>query len=279
MPDILAQTQTIVENSVVDVIINSTTNPPPDKPVLNTEYDWQLNVLKCLGYPTDKLPLASLLSHCYHLEGDYLVASPIFWQATHNDAIISIADDSLLTEEQALYWFNKVNQFLEEIDLSLVYHNKTTWLVKLAQQPAISSKPVMQIINQSLMPFLQALDPQLFWQKLVTELQMFFTAEAFNENLPINGLWFYGEGHFNINPKQAIFTDYPLFYNEFPEQFQRLSPSSQISRDAIILIKDYEKIDYLTPCLKGHSINWYWNNCAYHEKLSWWTKILQGFNR
>ena len=54
----------------------------------------------------------------------------------------------------------------------------------------LNAKPVHHLLNKSLMPELAQLDKTMYWQKFITESQMFFASNP-NQSL-VNGLWIWG---------------------------------------------------------------------------------------
>ena len=77
----------------MDVVINSECNAIPEerKPlVTRKEMHCLIFCFVLVMMPTDP-PLADLLRRYHNLDGDWLVLSPVHWQATHNDAMIVAA--------------------------------------------------------------------------------------------------------------------------------------------------------------------------------------------
>ncbi len=141
---------------------------------------------------------------CRHdnLEGRWLIASPIHWQATHNDAMITACYEDLdLSDEASRQWFAALADFLKYDNIKLHYHDAYTWLIQFEQSPPIHAKPVHTVLNQSMMQQLKTLDPTLFWSRFLTENQMFFSEHPLNKTregrYPINGVWIWGDEQLN----------------------------------------------------------------------------------
>lgn len=132
-------------------------------------------------------------------EGDWLVASPIYWQASHNDAMIVASGEALdLSEEESRCWFDAWALSLPADAFQLHYHDAYTWLIQAREAPPIHALPVQALLQQPMMSHLKALDATLFWSRVLTENQMLFSAHALNQaregRYPINGVWIWARG-------------------------------------------------------------------------------------
>lgn len=141
--------------------------------------------------------MAALID-CHSLNGDWIIATPIHWQATHNDAmIVALGDELQLTQDQAYAWFNVIAEFLAEVGISMHYHDCYRWLLSVDHKPTIISPSPYEIKHRSLMPFFAHMDPSHYWQGLLTEIQMFLSNHELNNKqtpFTINGLWLYHQG-------------------------------------------------------------------------------------
>ena len=109
------------------IIINSNCPSMPQhcKPLVSHN-NALLQLLACFDYDINTPPLADLLRTTHHLEGEWLILSPMHWEATHNDAMITAIGEELnLTDEQSNHWFNLYANFLAEESLLLKYHDAT----------------------------------------------------------------------------------------------------------------------------------------------------------
>ncbi|WP_131783399.1 hypothetical protein [Legionella gresilensis] len=270
----------------MDVILNDnnfSTAPQNSKPLI-TQGNFELNFLTTLGYESSQPPLGDLLRQYYNLEGEWLVASPISWQASHNDAFIVAANNDLeLSDEESHAWFKEVEQFLIEENFSMYYHSPNIWLIKVTNKPPLNSQPVHLIMHKSLMPFLEEMDNTFYWQRIFTELQMFLSNHNYNQqrlNKPtVNGLWFYGRGQFVLNSKKIIMTNDTQLRLAFSQQIKQLELNRPIDNKSILLLKNtnHRDIKQVTELLKNRPVNWFWNNTAYRTvKKYWWDKLWRG---
>src|SRR3990167_8472896 len=200
----------------MDVVMNaSQDNFPAGATTLNTQGDFWLNVLVQLGQDPMYTPLADFVRLYHHLdEGQWLLTSPIHWQVTHHDAMMTAFGDELhLDESVAHVWFAEISQFLAQDGLTLIDHSPYYWLLNAVGKAPLTSPNLPVIKHQSLMPILAELDSTMYWQRLLTELQMYLATHPLNTArdrvIPINGVWFWGGGHLRHSEAslRPIFTD------------------------------------------------------------------------
>lgn len=157
------------------VVLDAECNTVPDTVrMIPTQGDALSNVLVAMGYDPSHSPVAYLLKHYHNLAGDWAVVSPIHWEASHNDAMVSAYGAQLgLSEADSKLWYQSYADYLAEEGMSLHYHRADMWLLRIDGKPYLNAKPVHQLLNHSLMPELSALDITMYWQKFITESQMF----------------------------------------------------------------------------------------------------------
>jgi hypothetical protein len=268
---------------MIDVVVNAVRDDAPvgSKPLLNYS-SYYLNFLACLGFNPIHPPLADLLRLYHHLDGEWLIASPIHWQATHNDAMVIATGEALeLTEEESRLLFAEVTQFLTADDFSPIYHDAKTWLFKISTKPTISSASVDTMLHQSMMPVLKAMDSTLFWQRLITELQMYLSSHPFNQQrqnkLAVNGLWFWGNGEFRVTTNRKIVTDDEVLLANLSSlgQMSFLMPTA-IAKNDLVFVKYPQQIDLskIEDNTQKITARWFWNNMAYiKQKNHWWSRL------
>lgn len=261
----------------MDVVINSDCNSIPEQSIsLVSEGRAILNFLLSLGYDSINPPLADVLKRYHHLEGDWLILSPVYWQVTHNDAMIVATNKELQCDEkESKYWFKLYADYLAEESISLFYHDAETWLLHAANKPHITAKPVQQLINRSLMPELAQLDSTMYWQKFFTESQMFFASHS--DKSAINGVWVWGGAPLLSKKPMVVCADEQLISiaKICVDNATLYNPSLSLNQYSILLISH---LDVLSKEhqeeLKKMSVRWYWNNSAYIlRKLPWLTRL------
>ena len=119
---------------IVDIIINADLERKPASSIDIIHYsNYYSNILACLAYDIDSPPLADLLRSYYGLEGAWLVATPIHWQATHNDALLRASAPNLkLSAHESCAWFEAFKEFIAVDGIESYYHNAHTWLINFA---------------------------------------------------------------------------------------------------------------------------------------------------
>lgn len=264
----------------LDIIVNDVINEMPlkSKPLI-TQGSALLNLLCSLDYEPAAAPLGELLALYQELNADdWLVVTPVHWEATHNDAMIETqGPDLLLSEEESHGYFNTVKNFLKQDELILYYYNAYTWLVKVNNKPRLTSKPPHFLLNQSLMPIFSQLSDQSYWQKLLTELQMLLSSHPINQqriNQPsVNGLWFYGGGKFILPTNKTILTDDEQLMDCFPDRVKRINFNEPLKNNTVIFIQDSGNL--ALDVLSRYPVRWFWNNTAYSmPKKRWWQRAI-----
>lgn len=251
------------------------------KSILKSSGSYYTNVLMRLGFEESNPPVADLLRQYHHLEGEWIIASPIHWEATHNDAMITSVGSALSLNQEAHALYLKVADFLNHYGFESFYHDPTTWLFRIDNQPSIQTSSIYFLLHQSIQSTLMQLDSSLFWQRLITELQMLFSAPLeyqLNENERVNGVWFWGNGLFQSNFSFDIFTDDEVLLNLTSPQLsiQPFSTDLDFKKNCLICIKYPEKLElsWLEDKVKKNKVDWYWNNVAYSQASSqWWSRL------
>lgn len=259
------------------IIIDSINKNAPNNAKLLPNYkNYLLNILVNLGYNFDTPPVADLLKNLHGLEGEWLVVSPVNWQATHNDSmLVAAGHDFLLNSEQSTYLFNKFSEFASCEGMSLFMHDATTWLMNVKNKPPLRSRPVYSILHNSLISELENLDESMYWQKFITMGQMLLNNLCLpndTNQYPINGVWVWGGGCLQEKKTNEIIT----LDNKAHEIAEILSVNSfkykkntYISKDAIILSSSINNLTILPEkCLQKVNA-WHWNNFSYSLPSKW----------
>lgn len=276
----------------MDIVINANSvSIPEGKTPIQTQGHYVQNILACLDYPLDAPPLAELLRQFHELEGEgqWFIASPIHWQATHNDAMIIASGEELeLCDDASRRWFEAFTNFIATEGMQLHYHDAYTWLLRAPEKPEILAKPAYAMHHQSLMPVLQNLDGTLFWQRFLTENQMFFNTHPLNNErtgpYSINGVWIWGGGRLHAPVQSPIVCDglvdsrlaHLLSTNVTAYQSIR-----SFSKNQILLFHalDKQTQHHLELHTQQYRVRWYWNNLAYESPpKNWLLRMLSHAN-
>lgn len=262
----------------MDIIINSSISPLSGE--VGEMRNYYQNILNCLGYPSGQPPVADLLRRYHKLEGNWLIASPIYWQATHNDAILMACDESLdLPDVESRRWFAALTEFLKEDNVQLHYHDPYTWLIRFEDSPPFYAKPVHQLLQKSLMQQLHASDDTLFWTRFLTENQMFFSEHPLNKErvgrYPINGLWIWGEGELVERSARAFVCSDEAGCDLaalLTTHVSRYVVGSRFPKKAVLLFADFDKEQ--AKQFENRTVHWYWNNADYVTRPKTWLARL-----
>lgn len=150
-------------------------------------------LLQWLASFTKATTVAERLCEDLGLQGNWLIVTPVHWQATHNDAIIMFCGDDLnLSEHQGRELFQEFADFVEGDGMKSHYHDACTWLIQTDGKPSINSVNPHDILNKSIGPYLKSLDSTHFWQRFITEIQMLFSGSSRHQS-KVNGVWVWGE--------------------------------------------------------------------------------------
>ena len=271
----------------MDIVINAEiTSVPEGTTLIPNQGNYYHNILACLDYPVDYPPVADLLRSYHGLDGQWLIASPIHWQATHNDAMIVASGHELqLSDDESRRWFAALVDFVASENIHLQYHDAHTWLIRRDTKPQILAKPVHVLQHQSMMPELKMLDETLFWQRFITENQMFFSAHAMNKTreglYPINGLWIWGDGALRARTETSLvgYDDDLLHLAKLLSINVSHYPSlPSLSKNSVLLCNDLcpEQHQILQARLQKNTVRWYWNNHAYLSKpKNWLSRLME----
>lgn len=260
----------------MDIIINEELkNIPSGSRLIMSDSDWASNFLLGLDYKPNLLPLGNFLAQYHGLEGNWLVVDPVYWVATHNDAMILAYGHNLnLTEKESQQFFQDIQEFFKEEKMQWHYHSKNRWLLKKDNKPSINTKPTFQMMHESLMPALNAMDSSMYWQRFMTEAQMFLSNHPLANKLTtapfINGLWVFGEGIFQFPQDFQGHTDDQQLLDHFASYFHAAEAIEMYKTTCIVL----SSAQALPENLPNVSTTWRWNNVAYTiKKRNLWTRF------
>lgn len=264
----------------MDIVINAASDTVPAGSLkIRSYHHFYHHILNVWGYPVEKPPIADLLRRFHHLEGGFLIVSPIHWEASHNDAMITAYGEHLnIDEKEAHHWFVLLRDLITIYDMKLFYHDAHTWLLQCDNKPLMLAKPLHTMHHQSMMVALKALDTTLFWQRLMTEVQMLYSGDSLNASraCTINGIWIWGGGQ--LNGPQAT----PVICGD--ESLQPLAHllSTNVQKfEGAGLVKGSVGLFNNDPTafisLQKKEVHWYWNNVAYITcpYRPWFQKLCQ----
>ncbi|OGV29598.1 MAG: hypothetical protein A3E88_04965 [Legionellales bacterium RIFCSPHIGHO2_12_FULL_35_11] len=265
----------------MQIIVNDVISEMPSNSLfLASQSDFIINILSCFEYDRNFPPVAKLLQKFHKLSGEWLVISPIHWQATHNDALLlRVGHEFLLSESQGEAWFMELEKFIFGEDIKVHYHNPYTWLIQVKDHLSINSKSVYQLLNKSIMTALEKLDNSMFWAKFMTESQMFLSNNYLNKKLPIpiNGFWVWGDGKLNTPTTKKIVVcdeDSSRIAKIISKNIVDSSSIKKFNRQDIVISQNANILNKISNKLINKHQSWYWNNIAYKIRHEMWFKRI-----
>ena len=265
----------------MDVILNERCDVLPLKstPLLGIRDPYH-QLLKSYGYLDQDAPVGDFLRAYHGLSGRWLVASPVFWQATHRDAMIVAGGVTLdITEEASRQLCEAFAEFLLEDNIRLHYHNHYTWLIQ-TEEP-IDATALNGVLGQSIRPFLEACKSTPFWLRFITESQLFLHTHAEQQGIQVNGRWIWGDGQLKTAQARPLMIcgHHPL-WEKACTQLSTLvtydTPGLTVAKDTVFFVPEHacEYASQLEARLANAHVHWYWSNQAYITKpISWFKRF------
>lgn len=262
----------------MDVVIHA--NCPltgiPKQPIKGYGHAY-LHLLKCLGYGDNEYPVGEWLRLYHGLEGKWLVVTPIHWQASHNDVVLLACGASMNgTEVQMRQAFDVFSVFAAEAGVRVHYHDPYTWLLHCDDKPTIHALPPYVLLQQSIFSSIQSLDPTLYWQRFITEVQMLF-AQHLSPSSQINGVWIWGEGALKAASDRPVWVSRPHQLEMASLLSNHVQSGEEKEKVTLLWFESLSPEAHSSLCtqLKPYAVNWYWDNLAYHtKKSSWFSRFL-----
>ena len=273
----------------MDIVINAEIAERPENGMpISCQGNYYHHILACLGDSNDVPPVADVLRRYHDLDGQWLIVSPVHWQATHNDAMIVATGHELqLSEEESRLWFTALSEFMAFDHIHLHYHDAYTWLLQSDGKPPITARTLHALRHQSMMPEIQTLDSTLFWPRLITETQMLFSSHPLNksrtEKYQINGVWIWGSTlKHTVRSKPLVCHDGRLIkLAKLLSTDVKAYPSlASLSKNSVLLCSEINEDEHalLQTRFQNETVHWYWNNMAYQSKpKSLWSRLRGRF--
>ena len=259
----------------------SSASADEDKAYSEDKSSFLLNAMISLGYPASQPPIADFLRQLHQLAGVWVLCEPVYWEVSHDDAFLRAHGTLLgLSDKASRDLFDKTAEYLAPDGLKLHYHNAHTWLMKVDGKPKIQSVPTHLMLNQSMKTVLKELDLSLYWQKLMTELQMLLYSCPHTSALPVNGFWFYGYEPFQFDAQTRIFTNNKAWVQAFPGYLSLFYDEKDLDNQSILWLSqfDEERFHALVESTSTMDTLWLWNDIQYQKAPStWWMRLVNIF--
>lgn len=130
-------------------------------------------------------------------------ADPCYLHADR-DKLLLFADELALSEQESTLLINEVQSLLT--DLGMTLHKQTTdsWYIETEQPIDVRFSALPDVKGKGVDGFLPEGNDRKAWLKLWNEIQMLLYSSEVNQQritankLPINSVWFWGQGQFDI---------------------------------------------------------------------------------
>ncbi len=250
----------------MEVIVNA--SKAMDAPHITTTSI--VHLLKAFGYTDEALPVASLLARYHNLSGEWTVLSPIYWEATHNDALMS----SVGTASRAL--FETLQAFVAEDGVKLYYHDASTWLLACDEHVLPKTKPLHTVFKHSMRPLLQDLEQEPFWLRLITEAQMFLSTQSD----AVNGVWLWGTGACHTpHHKPLVVCEDEAWCRAgdlLSTTVSLYQPEMKLPKNAACFMPKYttDLLEQLESKFEKQNVHWFFNDTDFVTKpKKFWAKL------
>ncbi len=134
-------------------------------------------------------------------DGHYwLRADPVHMQPSHDQVIMAGNHPLNVSGAEMAQLRDEFNQLCREDGLQLETPVNQRWYLRVERTPQITTTPLPAVVGQNIYPHLPQGAEGLYWNKLLSEVQMLFYGSSVNQQrrqqgLPeINSLWFWGGG-------------------------------------------------------------------------------------
>jgi hypothetical protein len=256
----------------MDIIINDTQKKSFDN--VESSYSpiepFYRNILLSILGSSESIPLANLLRSIYKRHGEWFIFTPIHWDVTHNDAMLTAFGKELgLSTTDSEDYMQQIYNFLKEDIEEILFHSPDIWLVKMRNAPKLYSPAPDDSCHHSLFPIISKMDDTHYWQRVFTEIQMFIASTQFTASSPrkdtCNGVWIWGHGAMPYRNTTLWYRDEALFsvLSEMGDAvFLEDSKADTVREGDIVILSQWDENlkALLQPSLKRYESQWYWND-------------------
>lgn len=262
---------------MVNIVIDATLeNALTSAQVLQGKSNFYHNALASLGFANNsQAPIADWLRMCHGLSEQYVVATPIHWQASHNNAMIVACGSQLgLGEDKSHELFERFASFAAEANLRTYYHDANTWLLQCDNKPPLTSPSPYLMVHHPITLHLRAMDDSLYWQRWITELQMLFSSPAAEEVM--NGVWLWGSGkvqEYSAKKPPILVNSERLFdLAKILSAHVAYYSVEKLTSRTVVWVESLSSVELesMRTATSAYAVNWYWNNQAYHTQAKRW---------
>lgn len=133
--------------------------------------------------------------NCYWLRAD-----PVHMQPSRDEVVMFGNRHLNVRNEERAQLREEFNRLFAEDGLYLEAQVNQRWYLRVERPPQITTTPLSAVLGQNIHHHLPQGGEELYWHKLLSEVQMLFYASSVNEQRrqqrqpEINSLWFWGGG-------------------------------------------------------------------------------------
>jgi len=223
------------------------------------EQSWHMNLMHATNRSQG---IARLLAREIGLpEGQWHIATPIHWEASHNDVMI-VAEGPQAFTQAALHVFQ---QFLEADGIEVYPYSSHLWLFQTTQMSPLDSACLYQVMNCSFKNFL--VDLPTDWRTWFTEIQMLFYRELKPSHSPINGVWVWGTGDLHLPQEIWAMGDFPGI------EAKPWTLKTPLLAEGVLLV-GASHATQIESFFSKQDVQWWWRDQFYQIlKPSLWQKL------
>jgi len=147
------------------------------------------------------LPIADIASEHKEEQGFVIKADPCYLHPDR-DRLLLFSKGLGLTVQEGVELIEEIQPLLDDLGL-ISQQSAESWTLTLAQQPSIDFSALDEVEGKAVESYLPSGQDRRQWLRLWNEIQMQLynadvnTRRIANKQLPINSLWFWGQGGFN----------------------------------------------------------------------------------
>ena len=157
------------------------------------------NLFSATPIESKDLPYTQLLG----IKTPTLCATPSYLHADR-DRLLLFANEQPLTKQESSDLINELQELFDDFNAKLVVHASGELMLQLKTLPKVEFSALADVNGQSVTQYLPDGEEKTNWIRLWNEIQMKLYESNFNQQresagkMPINSLWFWGMGKFNV---------------------------------------------------------------------------------
>ncbi len=152
-------------------------------------------------------------------DGFYFIAAPVFLRPDRDRVLLFASDDLQFSQQEAEQLAGLLRDHFQEEGWQLSVPVPHRWYLKLPEAPNVCTHGLDEAVGRNMDLFLPFGKDASHWHRILNEMQMLFHGAELNRQreeqglAPINGLWIYGGGRFQLPELQSfsrVWSEYSL---------------------------------------------------------------------